>query len=547
MGAANDAKETQRSSGVPPRIATRFQSGDVLADKYRVERVIGTGGMGVVVEARHLQLGQSVAIKLLSVEDSRRTEATARFLREARAAAGLQSDHVVRIYDMGALPDGYPFIVMELLRGVDLATLLETAGPLSIAESVEYLMQAADAIQEAHEHGVVHRDLKPANLFVLQRSDGSPLIKVLDFGISKALKPDESIPGNLTATRTIMGSPYYMSPEQVRDAKTVDGRSDIWQLGVILHELLTGEPVFKADTLPGICAAIAADAPVPLREYRPDAPPELEAVVLRCLEKDPARRFQTVQEFRAALTPFRRSMPASLQSSGRGVSTRLAGVQVRVPSGLSDAPTLAASQSQVIQFQGGASNRDGSISGERTLREAGAITAEPEKRARSGRTVLLIGVGVAALALGGVVLTRVRGSAPASAADPALAQPARPAAVAASSFVLYIESVPSGAEVYEGTHDLGRTPLSITIDKADVRARPRTLALRHAGYQPYTVVQGDSQENVRLLAALVAESPAPAVASSESAPAATRRSPARTRVPSPQQPPTTSPDIRMQR
>ncbi len=280
--------------------------GEVIEGKYRVEEVVGRGGMGVVLAARHLALGQRVAIKVLSASDAAREEATARFLREGRAAAGLTSDHVVRIHDVGTLPNGAAFMVMELLRGKDLSAHLSAVGPLPIPEAVDFVLQTCDAIAEAHALGIVHRDLKPSNLFLTHRSDGTPLIKVLDFGISKT-RPDADAPGfqaTLTSTRSVIGSPAYMAPEQIRDAKHVDARVDVWSLGLILYELLSGVQAFVADTLPAVCAAIAADDPTPLRQIRPEVPPTLEAVIRRCLEKDPARRFQTVCDLGDALAPF---------------------------------------------------------------------------------------------------------------------------------------------------------------------------------------------------------------------------------------------------
>jgi eukaryotic-like serine/threonine-protein kinase len=317
--------------------------GDVLAGKYRVEGTVGKGGMGVVLSAQHLQLGQKVAIKLLLAHPSEREPASTRFLREARAAAGLHSDHVVRIYDLGTLENGVPFMVMELLRGSDLGTLIDTRGPLPINLALEYVLQACDAIAEAHALGIIHRDLKPSNLFLTRRSDGEPLIKVLDFGISKALGPDAQLEGDLTATRTVLGSPFYMSPEQVRDSKSVDSRSDVWALGVILQELLTGEPAFCADTFPGICAAIVADPPESIRLHRPDVPEEVEAVVRRCLEKNPRDRFQSVPELMRALealVPRRsRSLPSLPPVSGdRGVSTNAPTVAILAEQYLASAP-----------------------------------------------------------------------------------------------------------------------------------------------------------------------------------------------------------------
>ena len=281
--------------------------GEVIAGKYRVESVVGTGGMGIVLCATHLDLGQKVAIKVLTVpdEDARLDEARERFLREGRATAALVSDHVVRVYDVGTLANGSPFMVMELLRGQDLARTLQLNGPLRLELACECVRQAADAIACAHAQGIVHRDLKPSNLFLTQRSDGGTLVKVLDFGISKTTSASaERVTGGLTLERSVLGTPFYMSPEQVRDAKNVDVRTDIWSLGLILHELLSGSPAFEGTTLPGVCAAIAADPPAALRLKRPEVPLEVEAIVLKCLEKDPARRFQTARELLEKLSPW---------------------------------------------------------------------------------------------------------------------------------------------------------------------------------------------------------------------------------------------------
>jgi eukaryotic-like serine/threonine-protein kinase len=315
-------------------------AGDVLVGKYRVEGTVGKGGMGIVLSAQHLELGQKVAIKLLLADPSQHADAATRFLREARAAAGLHSDHVVRIYDLGTLESGVPFMVMELLRGSDLATVLESRGPLPVNLALEYVLQACDAIAEAHALGIIHRDLKPSNLFLTRRSDGAPLIKVLDFGISKALGPEAQLQGDLTETRTVLGSPFYMSPEQIRDSKSVDSRSDVWALGVILHELLAGDPAFVADTFPGICAAIVADAPQSLRAQRPEVPEPVEAIVLRCLEKNPRLRFQSVPE-------LMRALEAQLPPRARGLPS-LPPSRAVAPEVSTNAPTVALTPSDAL-------------------------------------------------------------------------------------------------------------------------------------------------------------------------------------------------------
>ncbi len=274
--------------------------GDVLAGKYRVERILGMGGMGVVVAATHLHLEQRVAIKFLLPEIAKHPETVARFSREARAAVRIQSEHVGKVLDVGALDTGSPYMVMEFLEGCDLSDLVKSRGPRPWNEAVEYVLQACEAMAEAHKIGIIHRDLKPANLFLTRRPDGSPCVKVLDFGISKvADSPDGQA---LTQTAAMMGSPKYMSPEQLKSSRDVDARTDIWALGVILYELLSGEGAFRADTVPQLYVAIIQDPPQPLK--RTDVPPGLIAVIMRCLEKEPARRFQNVAELSMALNEF---------------------------------------------------------------------------------------------------------------------------------------------------------------------------------------------------------------------------------------------------
>jgi len=227
--------------------------GTLLAGKYRVERVLGQGGMGVVVAAQHIHLEERVAIKLMLAEAAFSAEAVARFVREARAAAQLESAHVAKVSDVGTLEDGRPYMVMEYLDGHDLANVLAANGPLPLQDAIDYLLQASEAIAEAHSIGIVHRDLKPANLFLTRRRDRTPQVKVLDFGISKVSGSARSSSDNaLTRTSTLMGTPLYMSPEQMTSVRDVDARSDIWALGIILFELLTGAPPFVGETLPQV-------------------------------------------------------------------------------------------------------------------------------------------------------------------------------------------------------------------------------------------------------------------------------------------------------
>jgi serine/threonine-protein kinase len=282
------------------------EPGDVLAGKYQVERVLGRGGMGVVVKATHLQLDEPVAIKLLLPEARGDAPTVSRFLREAKAAVKIKSEHVARVLDVGTLDTGAPYMVMEFLEGCDLEAELRRRGRLPPDEAVRHVLQACEALAEAHLAGIVHRDLKPGNLFLSRRADGSPVIKVLDFGISKAIRQGRIgvFEGSLTGAAVVMGSPNYMSPEQLRASRTLDTRADIWSLGVLLYEMLTGKLPFDAASPDRMLFAVLDDHPVPIRTRVPDLPRGLERAVLRCLEKSPDDRPANVSELADSLAEF---------------------------------------------------------------------------------------------------------------------------------------------------------------------------------------------------------------------------------------------------
>jgi serine/threonine-protein kinase len=300
-----------------------YPEGTVVGGKYRIEHVLGEGGMGIVVAARHLDLGSRVALKFLTAEMARHPSIVERFMREARASAALQSENVCRVIDVGRVEEtGIPYIVMEMLTGEDLARTLKTRGPLPATTVAEFILQASQAIAEAHALGIVHRDLKPGNLFLSQRPNGKPLIKVLDFGVAKA--PTASQDFSLTRTHNVMGSPGYMSPEQLKSSKVVDARADIWSIGVVMYELISGRQPFIAESITELAVRVVTEPHPPLPATLPRGFVE---IVGRCLEKDPARRYPDIAALAAALAPF----AAGGQDSALGVSHSLRGTSESPP------------------------------------------------------------------------------------------------------------------------------------------------------------------------------------------------------------------------
>ncbi|AUX44128.1 protein kinase [Sorangium cellulosum] len=405
------------------------REGQVLAGKFRVERVIGAGGMGVVVAATHLQLEERVAIKLLLPSATQSHTLAERFVREARAAAKIKSEHVARVMDVGTLDSGTPYMVMEFLSGSDLADAVRAGGPMPPQAAVEYVLQACEALAEAHAAGIVHRDLKPANLFLTRRADGSPCVKVLDFGISKVVTRGDD--PRITDTKAIMGSPLYMSPEQLKSSRDVDARSDIWSLGVILFELIAGAPPFDGATMPQLCVAIMQGTPRPLAAFRPDVPPALVAVILRCLEKAPERRFRHVGELAEALAPF---------ATGRARLSieRISGIS---RSSAPPRPELA--------------SRSGTTSPTvMSTAPSWSGTMLAPRRRPGGVALVLAGVGLSLLTAAGAfgfLALRARGGAPAaaaaaSAAAAALPSPVDPAAASPGASAAGAPAVAPGGE-----------------------------------------------------------------------------------------------------
>ncbi len=297
-----------------------FKTGTVIDGKYRVDKILGRGAMGIVAEATHLELREKVALKFLYAKDHATEEDfRTRFRREAKVSAKLRNEHITRVIDVGVWRDIFPFMVMDLLEGSDLRQVIRQQGKLPIPIALDYIVQICEGVAEAHAHGIVHRDLKPSNLFVTKRADGTDLVKVLDFGISKWTAQEGEL-DELTQTGVVLGSPKYMSPEQLFGSAGVDARADVWSIGAIFYEMLAGKPPYNLPTLTRICAELSSDRPPPtLHSANADVPDELEAVVMRCFLRAPEDRVQDVAELAGSVleavgAPFAGQVRAKIQS-----------------------------------------------------------------------------------------------------------------------------------------------------------------------------------------------------------------------------------------
>ncbi len=456
----------------PDAPASAIHVGGIIAAKYRVDRVLGRGAMGEVFAATHLGLDQRVAIKVLLA--TRSTQAHERFLREARAVVPLRSQHVTRVSDVGTLESGAPYLAMELLDGRDLDAVLEERGRLPIPEAVEYVLQVCEAVGEAHRNGIVHRDLKPANLFLTTRADGSPCVKVLDFGVSKVAGAAGL---KLTTEGQAVGSPFYMSPEQMLGKLDVDERSDIWALGVILYELIAGRTPFHCETMVALQTAVLVKPPSPLATYLPDAPPQIEAIILQCLDKERERRWSNVAAFAAALMPF--APPRAVPYGARVAAVR--GVTVEPSRSMGVLPVEATGLR--------ASQRAATVPARTVATTTGATSRQPASAVPRGRREWVsasLGIGLIAVVLAGVGIVRLRGGDAGPTASVASAEPtvAWPTAIPVST--LSVEPSPaSSATTPHVVPSPSPTPSSsATAGASAPPARPRSPGARAPASPP---------------------------------------------------------------
>ncbi len=292
--------------------------GTILDDKYRIVRELGTGGMGAVYEGENVRIRRRVAIKLLHASVSSQAEAVMRFEREAQAAAQIGSDHICEVLDLGLLPDGTRYMVMEYLEGETLGARIKRSGRMGPLMTIPIMTQVLDALGAAHASGIIHRDLKPDNIFILPVKNGvADFIKILDFGVSKFAQNSDEM--SMTRAGAVVGTPYYMSPEQARGTSAVDARSDIYALGVLLYQASTGQVPFQAQTFNELLFKIVLEPAPPPQQYAPDLDPEFSAIIQKAMAREPPQRYQSCAEFRDALTTWMASRIGHVAMPAPGV------------------------------------------------------------------------------------------------------------------------------------------------------------------------------------------------------------------------------------
>jgi serine/threonine-protein kinase len=437
--------------------------------------------MGAVVGARHLQLDERVAIKFLLPEMLQHDEVVQRFLREGRAAIKIRSEHCVRVLDVGKLENSAPYMVMEFLEGQDLGAF--RSRQLPIHDVVDWVLQASEALAEAHAIGIVHRDLKPANLFLTRRADGTACVKVLDFGISK--QAASGADAGVTKTQAVLGSPQYMSPEQMRSTRDVDARADIWALGTVVYELIAGAPPFDGETVTALFAAILQDDPKPLSAWRSDVSPALEAAVRGSLEKNRDRRYASIAHFAAALAPF--GSPTAKASAER--IGRVLGMRAPAPS----APNLPLHAGQSFsQSQPGVAGSPAmaATTNRAVATPAQAVASGGVPLKSSTATVVVAAVAAQHVVAGGtglVAFRHSRGPEPSTGASPpAVATVGQGTIAVVAPTPPPSASVPAVAIAPLAASEPPSTASTVTSAAAPSPAVPRSGLSRKAGAAPRT-------------------------------------------------------------
>jgi serine/threonine protein kinase len=500
--ASSRSNLNQETPAATPRAgeeADTFAPGALVGGKLRVERKLAEGGIGVIVLATHVALNQRVAIKYLKARALKDPKIVERFEREARLAVQITSEHVVRVHDVGRDPTAGPYMVMEYLVGQDLWRVLEK-GPLAIPRAVDYLLQACDALAEAHALRIVHRDIKPENMFLAERPSNTPIVKIIDFGISKVApkRGDDGKWARQTQASERFGTPVYMSPEQLRASASVDARTDIWSLGVSLFELLTTELPFGGGDVPQLCTSILTAPARRLRELRAGAPEELELVIVKCLEKDAALRYRNVAELAQALAPF--ATPEAARQIDRILRiTRKAGDSIRPPTPMPGSlvlplvPMLSAPSTITATVQSVADD----------LGPTGATPTPGGRRAWR--------IGLMAAAVGAAVVTAMMGTLAWRDGKSPQTMPPPPVLAAA----------PAPTEVQSATH--GTPTTSPTVPPSAVASTATSAALAPSSVVKAIPRSASAQRPSAPSSTQAATTPAPTVVSTPSRPAADPR------------------------
>lgn len=530
--------------------------GSILNQKFKILSLLATGGMGVIYRGTQLALERPVAIKVLTPNaTSSQIDPNfhKRFFLEASILARLQHPNIVTVFDYGRVENMEPeryFMAMEFLEGETLFRRMRKDRCVAPSEAMNIARQIARGLREAHKHGVVHRDLKPSNIMLVPGEDLGELVKILDFGLVKVVADDSE---ELTQQGSFLGSPRFMSPEQISHGK-VDLRTDIYSLGIILYQMLCGKVPFEAPNSVQILIAHLQQPVPPMRERSPDVevPEALEAFVRRCLSKDPEGRPANMDAFIKGLGDCAQAMGLSNTFGSTGLVTVDSGGGVHMPTPMPPVKIMAAPPTAKSDAH------DGAASAEAARAEGASHSTRPAEPAQKKRGVLFAVVGAVAVLGVGLGVGLGGGSkeqpTPAPTPTPTGAAAEQPDAKGQKSFTLMIESIPAGAEVVEDGKPLGTTPLQLSVSNDSVREQPRRLTVRLEGYQPYSIVQGPSEQSVRLVATLnksteaAPSAPTKAEPATQSGPRPHRPRPTPTPEPEPTPPPGPKPlDIKIER